>query len=266
MAKQTLLGMTQDILSSIDGDEVNSITDNVESMQVARIIRSCFRTITSRTSIPEHHELFELESSGSSGRPTLMTLPTNVVSFDWVKYNQIAEDEDDANFQMMTPLSLANFLERMHELKETDDNVGTFTVSGVEYYYTDDKAPEYYTSPDDLTFIFDSYDAEVDTILQGSKTLAYGEVDPTFSLQDSFTPDLDAKQFDLLFNESKALAFAEMKQAQHVKAESNARQGWIQLQKRKDNVLGDLSDMRRIPNFGRNRGYSNDRPLKGRYR
>ena len=39
--KRTLLEMTQDILSAIDADEVNSIDDTVEATQVATIIKNC---------------------------------------------------------------------------------------------------------------------------------------------------------------------------------------------------------------------------------
>ena len=42
MPKLTLLDMTQDILSDIDSDEVNSISDTPDSLQVAGIIKSSF--------------------------------------------------------------------------------------------------------------------------------------------------------------------------------------------------------------------------------
>ena len=38
MAKMTLLEMTQNILSAMDSDAVNSIGDTVESLQVADVI------------------------------------------------------------------------------------------------------------------------------------------------------------------------------------------------------------------------------------
>lgn len=253
MAKQTLLSMTQDILSSLDGGEVNSINDNVEAQQVARIIRSCYNTINSRANLPEHYDLFELDASGSATKPTLMTLPSTVTAIEWVKYNSIADGEDDANFRLVTLLPLSQFLDRMHGLRTSDDNVGSFEYGEATYYYQDDKAPEFYTSPDDSTLIFDSFDAEVDTTLQKSKTLCYGELSPVFLLTDTYIPDLDEKQFDLLYNESKALAFAEMKQAQHQKAEMNARKGWVHLQRTKENALHGLSDFSKMPHYGRKR-------------
>ncbi len=52
----------------------------------------------------------------------------------------------------------------------------------------------------------------MDTTLQTSKTLCYGQIIPTFTLEDSFIPDLDDTQFPLLLNEAKAIAFVELKQ------------------------------------------------------
>jgi hypothetical protein len=40
MAKMTLLEIVQDILSDMDSDEVNSINDSVESLQLAQMIKS----------------------------------------------------------------------------------------------------------------------------------------------------------------------------------------------------------------------------------
>lgn len=51
--KQTLLEMVQLILSSIDGEEVNSIDDTVEANQVALIVKSVYYDMLSDISLPE---------------------------------------------------------------------------------------------------------------------------------------------------------------------------------------------------------------------
>jgi len=42
MPKLTVLDMVQDVLSDMDSDEVSSIDDTVEAMQVAQIIKTAF--------------------------------------------------------------------------------------------------------------------------------------------------------------------------------------------------------------------------------
>jgi hypothetical protein len=119
----------------------------------------------------------------------------------------------------------------------------------VTVLYVSDKAPEYWTCWNDDTILFDSYDATVDTTLQKVKTLCGGEKGVVFTLSDSFTPDLDDSQFAMLLNESKALAWAELKQTVHAKAERNSRNLQISALKNKRAVGG--RNQVQSPNYGR---------------
>src|SRR6266446_7745157 len=86
MAQQTLLQMTQDILSALDSDEVNSIGDTVESQQVATIIKNKYYDMVSRGALPEQEILFQLNPSGDSTKPILMFMPDRVSKIEWIKY------------------------------------------------------------------------------------------------------------------------------------------------------------------------------------
>ena len=57
--KYTLLEMTQDILSNMSSDEVNSISDTTESLQVATIIKQKYFDLISRVNRPEHDQLIQ---------------------------------------------------------------------------------------------------------------------------------------------------------------------------------------------------------------
>ena len=65
MAKDTLLEIVQDILSDADGDEVNSISDPVESEQCAKILRNEFKTIVDEFDIKMQETLIQLTASGA---------------------------------------------------------------------------------------------------------------------------------------------------------------------------------------------------------
>lgn len=53
-----LIEYVQDILSSMDSDEVNSISDTVESMQVATILKNCYEELVANIELPEEYTLF----------------------------------------------------------------------------------------------------------------------------------------------------------------------------------------------------------------
>lgn len=252
--KYTHLQLTQLILSSMDSDEVSSYDDTVESLQVANILRTVYYDIVDRAELPEHEQIINLTASTDADKPVLMTVPESVTSVLWVKYNKETEDDTDIAVRPVQYLMLPDFLERMYYFSESDDNVDTFshTLNAQTFtiLYKNDVAPSYYTSIDDDLLLFDSYDSAVDSTLQSSKTVAFGRVAPTYTLSNTFTPDLDDNQFSLLINEAKALAWAELKQTQHGKAEQSARRGWISLQTKK--ARGKREDWyAMLPNYGR---------------
>lgn len=253
--KLTLLEMTQLILSDMNGAEVNSISDNTESLQVANAIKETYIDIISRADLPEHFSFFEVEASGDASLPCVMYLPSTVLKIDYLKY-----DKDDGTSSYRTPqyekinfLDFDTFVDRMYSLDPDESTVdsGTLTISSdtIPLIWENDKAPDYYTTYDDYTLIFDSYNSDVDATLQKNKTVCYGQKEPTFTLSDSFTPDLDSKQFSLLLQESKAQAFADLKQVTNSKAENRARKGWINMQRSK--VAFPVNYYDEYPNYGR---------------
>ena len=99
MAKMTLLEMTQNILSDMDSDEVNSISDSTEALQVAEVIKTTYYNIIDGRDFPWLKELFQMSNSGTTVRPTHMTLPENVIDLEWIKYNCIKSGETRNKFK-----------------------------------------------------------------------------------------------------------------------------------------------------------------------
>ena len=233
--------MTQSILSSLDGDEVNSISDTTESLQIAGIIKNSYYDIISSLNLPEHKDLFELTPT-TSATPVVMRKPSDVTDIEWVKYNNYETDEGRDEFIEVEYVPLKEFLDQQYSLDITQDTVESCTwttraTDSLNLQYLNNAFPRYYTTYDDDTLFFDAYMATEDSFLQKTKTQGWGQIIPTWTQSDSFTPDLDAKQFTLLLNEAKAQAFIELKQSQNPKAERRARRGWIEAQRTKNNVF-----------------------------
>lgn len=250
--KYTLLELTQEVLSSLGSDQVTAITDTAESDQVAHIIRTAYFNIITRANLPEHKKLFSLDASGSSLQPVLMLKPDTVGKIEWIKYNIRKSTDTEDLFSYVTILPVQQFIDRMHLLGTDSTTVDSMTLNSETFYYSNNAHPLYCTIVQDYYIIFDSYDVVVDTsTLQASKTLCYGQKVPTFTLSDSFTPDMDETQFPLLLNEAKSLAFLELKQVAHNLALKESKRQWNTLQKGKD--LSSLSDFNKLPNYGRKR-------------
>src|SRR5215475_10988464 len=86
MATPTLLSMVQNILSAMSSDEVNSIGDTVESMQVAQILQNKYYDIVARGDLRLDEQLIQLVPSDTTAAPVLMYLPAGTSRIDWMQY------------------------------------------------------------------------------------------------------------------------------------------------------------------------------------
>lgn len=368
MAKLSLLQMTQSVLSAMSSDEVNSISDTAESLQVANIIQQKYYDIQTRANLPDDNQLFQLNAATDITKPVLMTVPAGVSTIRWIKYydvnpkdnvqvSQFGSYSHDLNtdiksnnsgwiasstttnsivtgsvtftvqaglvisvgdnatasagatsmsgfvssysgttlvlnintlvgsgtfsswiisntagaaapgYKWVTILPIDQFLEYVNQFSLVDSNVGTynFTESGESFSlrFKNDIQPKCCCIISNQFILFDSYNNNFDSTLQTSKTMVYGVIIPTFQMVDSFIPELDDNQFPLLLNEAKALAFYELKQMPHAKAEQEIKRQWSTIQKNKSVVnrptyFDELSNFGRQPNTG---GYGGKSPI-----
>lgn len=261
--KYTLLEIVQNVLSSMDSDEVNSINDTVESQQVVEVIKTVYDDIISRGDLNSNKTLFNLVASTDITKPIIMTRPDGVDRMDWVKYDCRKLVDTVPNWAMINYLPVDNFIDYMHQWNQNYTYIQQFDhlVNGytIRFTFRNDIAPKYYTSIDDTTLMFDAFDNTVDSTLQSSKTICYGFKATTFVRSDTFVPELLPQQFQLLINEAKSLAWAELKQTQHPKAEQSARRNWRHLQKTRqavpDAAFNNKVGFDKLPNFSRRRPF-----------
>lgn len=253
--RYTLLDLTQKILASMDGDEINSITDTTEAQSIIQLIQTTYYDIAARANLPRHFGVFQLQASGDTTKPVTMTLPSTCSALNWIKYDWHTTANPEVTFMDVQPMENHEFATMVMSLNTTDTDVFSYTYTNVEgqtltFLGKNTQGPRYYTTFNDNTVLFDSYDRTVDTTLQGSKTLCYGQRELPWTMSNTFVPDLDEKQFQLLFNEAKALAFAELKQMPNPKAEQTARKLWINQQSAKTRVPTQTAHQRG-PYYGR---------------
>ncbi len=257
--KYTLLEIVQTVLSSMDSDEINSIEDTVESQQVVEIVKNVYDDIISRGDLNSNKTLFNLVSSTDITKPILMTRPTDIDRIDWLKYDVQKLGDLVPNWEMVQFLPVDSFIDYMHQWNQNFTYIQQFDhlVNGytIRFTFRNDTSPRYYTSIDDTTLFFDAFDNTVDTTLQSSKTIGFGFKATTFERNDAFVPELLPQQFQLLINEAKSLAWAELKQVPHQKAELSARRNWRHLQRTRrsvpDGTFNNKVGFDRLPNFAR---------------
>ena len=260
MAKMTLLEIVQDILSDMTSDVINSIDDTEEAQQVAQIVKSTFQAFMSNRNWPHTRQLVNLIASTDSDRPTHMELDEEIKEMISVYYDKKKNGDTRLLYQEVEYKDPDDFLRLTNVRNSDNDNIVVVTdPSGVVLLIQNDKAPKYYTSFNDTSLVFDSWDSEVENTLQTSKTQARAYVTPTFEMDDEYIPDLPEEAFSAFLEEAKSRAQFKLHQVEDVKSEQEARRQQRWLSRKAWKVAGGI----RYPNYGRRgRQYHKDPTFK----
>lgn len=254
--KYTLLEMTQDILSDMDSDSVNSIFDTFESEQVAQIIKSTFFSMMTTRDWPHLKKLIQLIPSTDNSLPTHMYVPEAVSRMVSINYDAAREGDTRKIYRPVTWREPDDFL-RLTNAQNSDTAEVDIIIdpTGVELLIRNNQAPTFFTSFDDKAIVMNSYDKEVDDTLQNDKTQARAYVLPGWDMEDQFVPDLPDEAFMALLEEAKSRCMFRLKQMEDPKAEQEARRQQRWLSRNDWKVKGGI----KTPNYGRNsRKYRRD--------
>lgn len=247
----TLLEMVQQILSDADSDNVNSISDTVESDQCARLIKDVYLQMVDLHDLEHTKTLKELDATDSS-TPNVMTRPEGFHTIEWIKYDKRVAAGDPQKYRYVYYKEPEEFLDSI-QLRNTDDSTVTEVTlsSGVPIPVRNDVAPTYYTvfdtSSDEL--VFDSYDSDLETNLQQSKSLAYGMQRPTLTLADSSTLALPRHLETLILREARAMFFDLYKDGTTREIDRTRRRAEVRAQRQRNIIKNSDNDNR--PDYGR---------------
>ncbi len=220
MAKRTLLAITQSILSATDGDEVNSIGDTMESLQIVDIIRAVYEEIREVHDLPSSAVLFTLEEANTSTYPTQLKLPERVSVMNTLKYAEVTypEDEDTAikkeyrDVLYKTPEEFMAILDARDPLATNAVVVSYPLDTNIKLTIENDKFPSYWTTFDDEYIWFDSWDSTKTSTIVANDTKAWGQVQSPWVLDNDFIPDLPGNLFPYFESTCMTRCIAHFKQ------------------------------------------------------
>ena len=229
--KLSLLDIVQDILSDMNSDEVNSIQDTIESMQVAGIVKSVYFELMGNKNWPHLQTLTRLQASGDNTKPTHMRIPELVKELEWIHYNrrELAAPTV-AKYEEIKYVDVDEFLSITSKYDVTAANVTEITdFSNITFLIKTDEHPKYWTSIDDDYVIFNAYYKTLESTLQQANSRIRVYMEPSWSMSDTYIPDLPSEAFPALLAEAKSTAFSRIKQLPDQKAEQQAvrQKNWL---------------------------------------
>jgi hypothetical protein len=179
-----------------------------------------------------------------------MTLEDNIKEIVSIQYNCIRNGETRKRYKTILYRDPEDFLRYVYQRDNDQATVDTIIdPSGSELFIRNDIEPTYYTSFDDTTVVFDSYDSSVDNTLQSSKIVCTAYVLDEWTHDDDFIPNLPADAFPALLEEAKSKSFIKVAQREDPTAAVEARRQQTWLARKAWRVAGGIQ----YPNYGRNR-------------
>jgi len=219
--KYSLLQMTQKVLNVMDSEDVSTLSDTVEAMQVASIIEDVYFSVIVPKQMKRHKELLKLVALSDSEHPTHFKYGANVKELEAVYY-QVNDDDEEVEWREITYVEPMDFLSNLGFTTENYDIVSDVN-GGTTLHIGNDTQPSYYTSFDNEHIVMNSYDNVIDSTLQEVKSRGYGTKFPTFSQTDSFVPDLDEADFPYFLAECQSACLVTLKGEANPKIEQRSR-------------------------------------------
>jgi hypothetical protein len=248
MAKMTMLAIVQDILNDMDGDFVNSIDDTEESMQVAQIVKSTYNAMMSNRNWAHTRHPIQLTPTSNLAQPTHVILPDNVKELYFIKYNVSAYDVTKTQFNPVKYMEPDEFLQVTNYYNTDEGNVLTvLDDSGISVQVMNNVSPTFYTSFDDRTLIFNSFDNAVESNITSHRMQAMAYVMPNLIVEDSAIPDLPDDAFSMLVESAKSKASWKLRQVADPAAQAEAKRQTKWLARNHRRVNNKLT----YPDYGR---------------
>ena len=209
----TLLEYVQDIMSDINSDQVNSISDTQESEQVAFLVRDTYLDMVMQREWNWIKEFTRFEGLSDIDNPSKMRMPTDCTKVEWFKYNKkdVWYLEPEAFIKMANGRD-ATALNAQVTLDET------LTI-------LNDRDPTYWTTFDDDFVLFDSFDSAVTTTLTTTLSQAYVVRDGSWTHSDTAKPHLPRRLVPTLLAGAKSAAFLVLKQTPNPREERKYKRG-----------------------------------------
>lgn len=236
MAKKTILKLVQEIGVLIGSDEIDSLTETIESADINVILEQTFDEVIDRKRwefLKDRVLQLDARAGGSTDLNTLV-IPSNVTRIECLKYRDTNNTVE--SFTSITYLQPCDFLEKVQGRNASDTNITAIPNSdGVNINVVTDAPPVYWTSFDEEIITFDGYDAAwataqsgVGNLIQDSVIIA--DVVPTVDFTDpaAFLP-VPQRMQTLIFNEAVSRCAINLRQTVDPKAERIARRQHIAL-------------------------------------
>jgi hypothetical protein len=259
MKRYTMLEMVQEIARSLNADEVTTLTESVESVDITNIAVSVLESLSTRREWYWRQHKVRQMTAGTGGQKTTLVLPLDVDTIEEVQYRSDIFGSNQATFVPLQFLSHDDFLVQVRSRDLAATNVDTLPLGddSVDIFVYNDRPPKYFTQFDEGAIVCDAYDIAVDpTGLSAARSMLVATVNidtATARTTPSWVAPIPTRFFPLWLAQATATASLKLRQMQDADAERDARRLLIDLTEFNEQVKSDRTN--KEVNHGRRYGY-----------
>lgn len=228
MPKYNLLQMVQRVARAINSDEISELHETVEADDIQNILIDCLDEMLGRQ---DWEFLKDRPYQLLPGTNALsLSVPSDISRIQKIRYRADSEPGDIAQYRTVSYMSASEFLDMMQKHNPAEADSVTVTVNGVPLVGKNNRPPRYWTSFDESTVYFDSYEGTLDpTGVDPAKTAVLASVYPDLAHGDdpTWVAPMPEKLFAQWYQEAVAEASVQLRQFENPRAERRSRRLFI---------------------------------------
>lgn len=235
--KLTLLRIVQRALSAIDSQNVSDVSDNPESLQMVLIVNRVYEELLAKRDWPFLRKSGISLVSNTTGIAWELEFPTDMMNLEYIKYNK-------KDIKYVSP----EYFKAVIDARDiTDDDVNS---SGI----LTNKDPQYWTSFDELSAVFDAYDSTYASLLPSLCYIQYMKEVTSELSSNNEIPILPARFHSVLMDGVLAIVFDELAQDSNKAQRKDIayRKGLARMNRWARKIEEALPNYQDKYNFGRN--------------
>ena len=163
--KYTLLQMVQRIAAKLGGDEISTLDETIEAVDIKNEVLNTFDDLISIQEwewlkhIPRQLDARTVDPAQPA---CVLNIPADVLHIESLMYEVQSVVGERATCKKLTYLAPAAF-QQMVMSRGIGDNIDELTVNEIPWRIYNNRNPSYFTTFDERVVVFDGYDSAIDT-------------------------------------------------------------------------------------------------------
>jgi hypothetical protein len=246
MAKRTILQLVQQLGEGIGSDEIDELDETIEASEIANILKQTVQEVLDRKTwefMKDKVRQLDDRLPGSTQLNTLL-IPDDVTRIECLRYK-----DDNNKFYEVTYMAACDFIAMLQSRTETEDDItAIINDDGVSLNTRTTIPPGHWTSFDEETITFDSYNADSGTGNLIADSVIIADVMPVTDFTDpTAVLNIPERMETLVFNEALVTCNYRLRQTADPRADRVARRQGISLRENEHKTKID----KKVKTYGR---------------